>query len=262
MKKLAIFVNQPYNLEDSKGIALELYNKTVQNAKTMYPDVDIYSNHEEDYRQKWIWQEIYDHKNDYEVVMVISSGNCFLKENETYKLAIEQIGKKYWWAVGHVLDRKEQGWYLRLFNSCYFINLDEMRNHLAVVDKQIFPGYRPSGLEHLPLNGFFRSEGNHHDHYTPWWVKNNPDAEPITDLKQHGGSLLINEGFKYDVQFESFNQKVRDSKEYLYMEYDHFEDQTWKDLDQYFKNGTVPTDEDAPNYWWYQRAKQVNFRQK
>ena len=44
------------------------------------------------------------------------------------------------------------------------------------------------------------------------------------------------------------------------MEYDHFEDQTWKDLDQYFQNGTIPTDENTPNYWWYQRAKQVNFR--
>ena len=257
MSRTAIFINQPYNIQDSKGLALKLFEHTVDNAKKMYPNCDVYSDPTEDYRQHLVWKNIYKHKNDYDTAIVISSGNIFLEQEQTLKLVMEQTGHKFWWAIGHVLDRTFQGWYLRLFNSCYFLNLEELRNHLAIVEDQVFPGYRPSGLDHLPLNGFFRSEGNHHDDYTPWWVKNNPDAEPITDLKQHGGSLLINEGFKYDVQFESFNQAVRDSKEYLYMEYDHFEDQTWRDLEQYFQNGTVPTDEDAPNYWWYQRAKNI-----
>ena len=257
MSKTAIFINQPYNIEDSNGLTLKLFEYTVDNAKKMYPNCDVYADPTEDYRQKILWQNIYDHKNDYHTAIVISSGNIFLKREETFNLVMEQTNLKFWWAIGHVLDRAKKGWYLRLYNSCYFLNLAELKNHLAIVDDQVFPGYRPSGLEHLPLNGFFRSDGSHHGDYTPWWVKNNPDAEPITDLKQHGGSLLINEGFKYDVQFESFNQAVRDSKEYLYMEYDDFNDQTWRDLDQYFQNGTVPTDEDAPNYWWYQRAKNI-----
>lgn len=254
MKKLAIFVNNPYQRNEQTD---RLFNYTVENAIKMYPDADVFYDKQEDYRQQKTWNLIYNVRHEYETACVVSTGNVFLKPNQTYDLVMEQTNLKFWWAIGHIIDRTHQGWYLRLFNSCYFINLKEIADDLVIKDNQVYPGYRPSNMEDLPLNGFLRSDDNHHDNYTPWWVKCNPDAEPITDLKQHGGSLLINEGFKNNVQFESFNQAVRDSKEYLYMEYDDFGDQTWKDLDHYFQTGQGPTDEDAPNYWWYDRVKNI-----
>ena len=75
----------------------------------------------------------------------------------------------------------------------------------------------------------------------------------VTDLKEHSGSLLIHTGLKKHILFESFNQAVRDTKEYPYMEYDDPNGQTWKDLLVYLDTKTVPNTENDENYWWFFR---------
>ena len=104
MSKTAIFINQPYNIEDSNGLALKLFEHTVDNAKKMYPNCDVYADPTEDYRQKILWQNIYDHKNDYHTAIVISSGNIFPNEKKLLTLLWSKP-TKFWWAIGHVIDR-------------------------------------------------------------------------------------------------------------------------------------------------------------
>ena len=44
-----------------------------------------------------------------------------------------------------MLDRTNEGTYLRIFNSCYFVNVPEIRSILSKREKGVFPGYRPTG---------------------------------------------------------------------------------------------------------------------
>jgi hypothetical protein len=79
----------------------------------------------------------------------------------------------------------------------------------------------------------------------------------VGDLKEHTGSLLIHTGLKNKIQFESFNQPVRDTKEYPYMDYDDPNGQTWKDMLVYLDTKTIPNTENDENYWWFYRDLEI-----
>jgi hypothetical protein len=265
MELSKIYISNPY--EENKHTN-DLYDLTVENVTKMYPNTDVWSSFKEDYRQKELWVDIFNNKDKLDVVCVVTSGHIFLEPGKTWELVKEQVQDKTWWAIGHMLDRTvSKGTYLRMFNSCYFINVKEMKDHIRWEDgpgnhyDQVYPGFRPNGgIGSTPWSLFERSTGNHHDDYTPHWIKGaegvydyHSQGLPFVRLKEHGGSVLIHEGFNQGITFESFNQDVRDSKEYCYMEMDNMDDATWYDMARYISTKTIPNTEEDDNYWWFYR---------
>ena len=248
-----IYISNPYPQNE---LTERLYNLTVDNVLKMYPNVDTWASFEEDYRQKNVWFDIEENKNKLDVVCVVTSGNIFLKPDLTFELVKQQVGNKTWWALGHFLDRVKSGVYLRMFNSCYFINVQAMNVIHNVIRKdgnKVLPGYRPNGgIGGEPWTNFERSSGNHHDDYTPHWIRGS-EGFLDSNLKEHGGSVLIHEGFQKGIQFESFNQRIRDSKEYCYMDMDDMDGQTWQYLSKYLDTNSITNNEEDDNYWWFYR---------
>ena len=250
-RKLTIYVNNPYKENE---LTTRLFNHTVENAKLMYPDSEVVAFPNEDYRQKQIWKHIDKNKDTIDIACVISTGNIFLEPSKTFELVLEQTSGKRWWAIGHMIDRTDEGFYLRMFNSCYFVNITEMYDEIKLRNGEILPGFRPS-INKTEWSAFERSIENHHNHYTPLWLKHKDGV--VGDLKEHTGSLLIHTGLKNNIQFESFNQPVRDTKEYPYMDYDDPNGQTWKDMLVYLDTKTIPNTENDENYWWFYRDLEI-----
>lgn len=247
MRKLTILVNNPYQQNE---LSTTLFNHTVENAKIMYPDSEVVAFPETDYRQKLIWNHIHDNKDDIDVACVVSAGHIFLEPESTFYLVLKQMEGKRWWAIGHMIDRTNEGFYLRMFNSCYFVNIPEMYDDIRHRNEEVIPGFRPN-ISRTEWQAFERSIENHHNHYTPLWLEHKEGE--VTDLKEHTGSLLIHTGLKKHIKFESFNQYIRNTKEYPYMDYDSYDDQTWKDYSVYLDTKTVPNTENDENYWWFLR---------
>ena len=246
-RKLTIFINNPYKENEHTS---RLFYHTVENAKKMYPDSDVVAFPSEDYRQKQVWKHIYNNKDNIDIACVISTGHIFLEPEKTFELVLEQTKDKRWWAIGHMIDRTNEGFYLRMFNSCYFVNITEMYDDIRHRNEEVIPGFRPS-IDRTEWQAFERSIENHHNHYTPLWLEHKEGE--VTDLKEHTGSLLIHTGLKKHIRFESFNQAIRDTKEYPYMEYDNYEGKTWMDLLVYLDTKTIPNTENDENYWWFLR---------
>jgi len=250
-RKLTIYINNPYK---ETVLTSRLFDHTVENAKKMYANSDVIAFPKEDYRQKQIWNHIYENKHDLDVVCVVSAGHIFLEPEKTFELVLEQTKDKRWWAIGHMIDRTDEGFYLRMFNSCYFVNVAEMDEDIRYRDGEVIPGFRPS-IDRTEWQNFERSKENHHNHYTPLWLTYGTGE--VTNLKEHTGSLLIHTGLRKHIKFESFNQAVRDTKEYPYMEYDDYDGQTWKDFMVYLDTLTVPNTENDENYWWFYRDLEI-----
>ena len=251
-RKLTIFVNNPYQQND---LSTKLFYHTVENAKKMYPDSLVVAFPDSDYKQRQVWKHIHDNKDDIDVACVVSAGHIFLEPESTFKLVLEQMEGKRWWAIGHMIDRTNEGVYLRMFNSCYFVNISEMYEDIRIRDNEVLPGFRPS-IDRTTWQAYERSVEDHHGNYTPIWLKYAKGE--VTGLKEHTGSLLIHTGLKKHIQFESFNQDIRNTKEYPYMDYDSYDHQTWKDYLVYLDTKSIPNGENDENYWWFLRDLEAN----
>ena len=251
-RKLTIFVNNPYQQND---LSTKLFYHTVENAKKMYPDSLVVAFPDSDYKQRQVWKHIHDNKDDIDVACVVSAGHIFLEPESTFKLVLEQMEGKRWWAIGHMIDRTNEGVYLRMFNSCYFVNISEMYEDIRIRDNEVLPGFRPS-IDRTTWQAYERSAEDHHGNYTPIWLKYAKGE--VTGLKEHTGSLLIHTGLKKHIQFESFNQDIRNTKEYPYMDYDSYDHQTWKDYLVYLDTKSIPNGENDENYWWFLRDLEAN----
>ena len=131
--------------------------------------------------------------------------------------------------------------------------MNVIHNVIRKDGNKVLPGYRPNGgIGGEPWTNFERSSGNHHDDYTPHWIRGS-EGFLDSNLKEHGGSVLIHEGFQKGIQFESFNQRIRDSKEYCYMDMDDMDGQTWQYLSKYLDTNSIPNNEEDDNYWWFYR---------
>ena len=140
-ENLTIYISQPM---ENNSRTDRLFEHTKNNCYEMYPSATINSFPTEDSRQKDIWNSIYFNRDSLGIVCVISAGHIFLEPNKTFELVLEQTKGKTWWAIGHMIDRTTEGFYLRMFNSWYFINVAEMYDFIRERDGQVIPGFRPS----------------------------------------------------------------------------------------------------------------------
>ena len=106
--------------------------------------------------------------------------------------------------VGHILDKKER--YYELHKQCFYIN--------TKVWKDIgCPDIGHSAKEKICMSPI-RSNKNHHDEYTPYWISPSTEYGNYQNLKF--GHNLINEYLKAGYNIQSFDKNVRNSKMYCY----------------------------------------------
>jgi len=111
--------------------------------------------------------------------------------------------------IGHVLDRKEN--YYELHHQTFIINL-EWWNSIG----RPFIGGDMNHPDGISLPNIHRSEENHHDDYTPLWItKGNGHS---TYHKTKFGWNIISKALENDKKINSFNEKQRASKCFLYPE--------------------------------------------
>ena len=107
-ENLTIYISQPM---ENNSRTDRLFEHTKNNCYEMYPSATINSFPTEDSRQKDIWNSIYFNRDSLGIVCVISAGHIFLEPNKTFELVLEQTKGKTWWALGHMLDRTNEGTY-------------------------------------------------------------------------------------------------------------------------------------------------------
>lgn len=145
----------------------------------------------------------------YSHAVMLSTGTS-LKLNEKLFGAIESLCSKDFFIAGHILDRKEN--YYELHHQFYVVNLLEY-NELgkpAIGNEDNVP--------HVKLKPI-RSEENVHDDYVPLWIRLGSEFTEY-QKKMHGWNILST-GLDHHKTIIDLGLDVRNSKKYLYYEYDH-----------------------------------------
>ena len=119
--------------------------------------------------------------------------------------------------IGHILDKGDE--YFWIHPQCFLIDLDWWAE----------AGMPEWGDEHdsgpWETTKPIRSTQNHHDKYTPYWVK--PVSEPATYTHKNGGWNLVKALLDDNQTIHSWDQSLRQSKEYLYAE---VRDDAWRNI--------------------------------
>lgn len=174
-------------------------------------DYDIYISKDEDE----LLAEV--SRNGYTHAVVVSAGTS-LGLSERLFDAIENQCKEDFFIAGHILDRKEHSYYKK--NACfelhkqfYIINLDQYRElDCPVVGYEEWTEYQ----QIAPLRS---EEYLYNDPEIPAWIKKGTEMHTYS-VKLHGWNIL-NIALENDKKLLTLNQQIRDSKKYLYYEYDH-----------------------------------------
>lgn len=108
--------------------------------------------------------------------------------------------------VGHILDRKEH--FYELHYQCYALNVKKMKE----INWPDLNHKNDSVLLNVPE----RSSENHHDDYTPLWIKPSNEKKNYHGLKF--GSNLISKILENGYTIKSFCETLRNYKFYFYPE--------------------------------------------
>ncbi len=142
---------------------------------------------------------------DYAVVF--STGTEFINGQDFFN-HLESLITKDFFIAGHILDRGDA--YYELHHQCYVVNLKLYRElGRPVIGSQQFCS---SHKQWTP----WRSKENYHDNYTPIWVSSGEETN-LYQHKCHGWNIL-GLAFEQDLTVLVFDQKIRDSKIYMYPE--------------------------------------------
>ena len=136
-------------------------------------------------------------------VVIIDIGNDLEVNGQFVQKLVENINDNDV-LVGHILDKKDR--YYELHNQCFYFNADVWRSIGC-------PDYGHSA-DKLTCKVPLRSEQNHHDDYTPFWIAPGKKVKTYKNVKQ--GYNFIKSFLDAGYTIKSFNQKVRNSKIYSY----------------------------------------------
>jgi hypothetical protein len=182
----------------AKEISINLTDQLIYKFSTF----DIYIDSNEDSLLKQV-------QHNYTHAVMIASGTS-LKLNDKIFNAIEDLCQQDFFIAGHILDRKSS--YYELHHQFYIVNL---KDYIDI-------GSPPIGFEedvaHSQVEPI-RSQENVHDDYVPLWIKQGSKTKEYVK-KMHGWNILstalINNKTIIDI-----GPRIRESKLYLYYEYDH-----------------------------------------
>lgn len=142
-------------------------------------------------------------------LMVVAIGTNLSKRDNIHHELPAFIEKNPDFAIaGHILDKGDK--FYELHHQCFIINMEWWRNN----------GKPSMGNEEFntewPAIKPIRSEENWHDHYTPHWIATG--TETINYTGRRFGWNIINTALQSNAKVISFDEKIRESKYYIYPE--------------------------------------------
>lgn len=144
---------------------------------------------------------------NYDFAVVFSTGTEFLNGRSFFN-AIDELIKKDFFIIGHILDR-DDGYY-ELHHQCYLINL----NHYKNLNRPEI-GHQEMFCKHYETEPI-RSEENLHDNYTPLWIEKGY-TEKEYQHKLHGWNI-IRIGLERGLSIFAFDENIRNNKIHFYPE--------------------------------------------
>lgn len=165
---------------------------------------------------------VYAVDNNYEHLIISYPGND-LEKNGRLNHALDEFITEDDFIVGHLLDRDDS--YYELHEQLIYINTVKWTQ----LGKPNFGEWGETCEYTIPE----RSAQNHHDDYTPYWIK--PGTEKKTYTKCRSFHNLISAGLEAGYTIRSFNREVRDSKTYIYPEDENCKDNIQAILDKGFE---------------------------
>ena len=148
-------------------------------------------------------------ENNFNYLVVSSLGTTYKKKGHSWWKELENFFKNDpdFAIIGHILDRKEK--FYELHEQTFVVNI----NWWKKVEKPNL-GDRQSTTKSLP--NVIRSDENHHDDYTPLWIKKGIGNKKYSQLQF--GWNIITKALQSGYTIESFNERLRVSKHYFYPE--------------------------------------------
>jgi len=150
-------------------------------------------------------------KNNVEHLVCINMGNDlevqgrFLETLDSFLVEDDIL-------VGHILDRKER--YIEIHDQAFYLNTKKLKE----ISDCDFTRHEDS----IELIEPTRSEENHHDEYTPFWIAPSLFTNTYKNCKR--GYKIVNDILKAGYTIRSFDNYVRKSKFYLYPDTDDTSD--------------------------------------
>jgi hypothetical protein len=152
----------------------------------------------------------------YSHAVIINAGTSFGLSDRIFK-AIENICQQDFFIAGHILDRAGHAYYgnacFELHQQFYIINLADYKElaHPIVGNEEWvkYTQIAPNRSEEVLYN----------DPEVAVWIKPGT-VEKTYDLKLHGWNIL-NEALKFNKTIIDLGEDIRNSKKYIYYEYDH-----------------------------------------
>ncbi len=143
-------------------------------------------------------------------VVVITGTHTEL--NEGLFKAVEQKCQEDFFVAGHILDRSDS--YYEIHNQFFIVNLKEYRKLGSPV-----MGDTEWNTSHVRVEPIRSEECINNDKEIPVWIKYGT-TEKTYKHKRHGWNLFET-GLKNNAVMCDLGPKIRNSKKYLYYEYDH-----------------------------------------
>lgn len=153
--------------------------------------------------------------NNFNYLVVSSLGTTYKKKGRSWWKELEEFFKHDpdFAIVGHILDRKER--FYELHQQTFIVNINWWKQR-----KKPFVGEANNIIEaqgtSKSLPNVIRSKENHHDDYTPLWIKKGLGNKKYRQL-QFGWNIIA-EALLSEYTIESFNERLRVSKHYFYPE--------------------------------------------
>jgi len=167
-------------------------------------------------------------ENGYSHAVVISAGTS-LKLSDNLFGAIKSACQEDFFIAGHILDRKDHSYYknacFELHQQFYIVNLEQYKELGSPTIGQ------EEWVEYQQLAPIRSKECLYDDPEIPVWMKKGTEIHTYS-VKLHGWNIL-NVALENDKVLLTLNQKIRDSKKYLYYEYDHVFLKTLADIKYY-----------------------------
>lgn len=110
--------------------------------------------------------------------------------------------------VGHILDRKER--YIEIHDQAFYLNVSKL--------KKISDCNFDRCKDKIQLIQPTKSEENHHDEYTPYWIAPSMFTDTYENCKP--GYKIVHDILKAGHTIRSFDNYVRQSKFYIYPDTD------------------------------------------
>jgi hypothetical protein len=155
--------------------------------------------------------------DDYTHAVMISAGTSLGLSDRLFD-AVEDQCKEDFFIAGHILDRGDHSYYKK--NACFELHQQFYIINLAQYKEIGCPSVgKEEWVEYQQIAPIRSKECLYGDPEIPVWMTKGTELRTYS-VKLHGWNIL-NTALENDKKLLTLNQRIRDSKKYLYYEHDH-----------------------------------------